>query len=127
VTAGPTCAAAPTATVTATVTVRGNSTLLVAPTPTAAAGGAPLGGGNELVAKSKYQGECPDVIGWGASGYDSPVKLTEVPRATGSLDLSAEAQVGGVGVGGGLAAATNGKVKGKCASKKRSMKVRRQA
>lgn len=107
-TAGPTCAAAPTATVTATVTVRGNSTLLVpAATPTAA-GGAPLG--NELVAKSKYEGECPEVIGW-VGGYDSPVKLTEIPRA-GSSGQSSPAQVGA-----GLD--TSAKVKSKCASKKR--------
>lgn len=118
VTAAPTCAA-PTATVTATVTVRGNSTLLVSPTPTPTAAGTPLG--NELVAKSKYEGECPEVIGW-VGGYDSPVKLTEVPHA-GSTAISVEAQVGGVDVG--LAAAVNSKVKSKCASKKR--RVRRHA
>ncbi|KAG6354985.1 hypothetical protein INS49_004066 [Diaporthe citri] len=106
VTAAPTCAA-PTATVTATVTVRGNSTLLV-PTATPTAAGAPLG--NELVAKSKYEGECPEVIGW-SGGYDSPVKLTEIPRA-GSSGQSSPAQVG-------AAVETNGKVKSKCASKKR--------
>lgn len=117
-TAAPTCAA-PTATVTATVTVRGNSTLLV-PTATPTAAGAPLG--NELVAKSKYEGECPEVIGW-SGGYDSPVKLTEIPRA-GSSGQSSPAQVG-AGVEGGLAASTNGKVKSKCASKKR--RVRRHA
>lgn len=107
-TAAPTCAA-PTATVTATVTVRGNSTILV-PTATPTAAGAPLG--NELVAKSKYEGECPEVIGW-SGGYDSPVKLTEIPRA----GLSVAAQVGGVDAG--LTVAVNGKVKSKCASKKR--------
>ncbi|KAK2608303.1 hypothetical protein N8I77_006921 [Diaporthe amygdali] len=102
VTTAPTCAA-PTATVTATVTVRGNSTLLV---PTATATAAPLG--NELVAKSKYEGECPEVIGW-SGDYNSPVKLTEIPRA-GSSGQSSPAQVG---------AATSEKVKSKCASKKR--------
>lgn len=114
VTQAPTCAAAPTATVTATVTVRGNSTLLV-PTATPTATGAPLG--NELVAKSKYEGECPEVIGW-VGGYDSPVKLTEVPRA----GLSVAAQVGtdgGLSVDAGLSLSTNSKVKSKCASKKR--------
>ena len=116
VTAAPTCAA-PTATVTATVTVRGNSTLLV-PTATPTATGAPLG--HELVAKSKYEGECPEVIGW-SGGYDSPVKLTEIPRA-GSSGQSSAAQVGSEA---GLTAATNGKVKSNCASKKR--RVRRHA
>ncbi|KAG8162182.1 hypothetical protein KVR01_007947 [Diaporthe batatas] len=118
VTAGPTCAAA-TATVTATVTVRGNSTLLVSPTPTPTGSTTPPLG-NELVAKSKYEGECPEVIGW-VGGYDSPVKLTEVPRSGSSVGISAEAQVGGVegGLGLELAAATNGKVKSKCSSKKR--------
>lgn len=118
VTAAPTCAAA-TATVTATVTVRGNSTILVSPTPTPTAAGTPLG--NERVAsKPRNEGECPEVIGW-SGGYDSPVKLTEIPRA----GLSVEAQIGGAD--GGLAAAinVNGKVKSKCASKKR--RVRRHA
>lgn len=109
VTTAPTCAA-PTATVTATVTVRGNSTLLVQPTATATS----TTPGNELVAKSKYEGECPEVIGW-SGGYDSPVKLTEIPRALGSIGQSVAAQVDS-----GLAAvAAQTKVKSKCASKKR--------
>lgn len=104
--------------------MRGNSTLLVpAATPTATGAASPALG-NELVAKSKYEGECPEVIGW-VGGYDSPVKLTEVPRA----GLSIAAQVGNGGAEGGLGLAAsvnvNGKVKSKCASKKR--RVRRHA
>lgn len=114
-TAAPTCAA-PTATVTATVTVRGNSTILTQPTATPA----PLGNSKNLVAKD--EGECPEVIGWSGS-YDSPVKLTEIPRA----GVSVAAQVGAGGAELGLAAGVNvnGKVKSKCASKKR--RVRRHA
>lgn len=137
-----TCAAAATATV--TVTVRGSNSTSPSVTGSAAPGLVTAGvklASNSSAPTSTFAGTCPGTIGW-SSDYAHPVTLTSTPDAghpvatafypTGTFAAAAKPTHTGVGVPApsGSSAGTStltpvvasSKSKGKCSSKKRSIK-----
>lgn len=97
-TTAPTCAAA---TVTQTVTVRGNSSS-TATTPAAVLSGASA----TAAASSTFQGTCPSTIGW-SGNYSHPVTLTSTPHAGRGLATATPTGGAVVSPSSPVSAATN--------------------